>query len=143
MIIAAILSGFPISSATDVDMQIRAYLMAIEGIAYDAIVRAARAFIRGEVPGRNSAFAPSSAEFAERSRYEALCMEAERKAGLRVKIEAPKDDAPRVAPEKVRLLARHLQGDQSATAELKRLYPSNEIIAMADTPVRELEGDTP
>jgi hypothetical protein len=122
-------------------MQIRAYLMAIEGIAIDAIARAARAFIRGEVPGRNSAFAPSCAEFAERSRHEALCMEAERKAGMRPKIEAPLDDTPRVAPEKVRLLARHLQGDQSATAELKRLYPANEIIAMADTPVSELEGE--
>lgn len=142
MIIAAMLSGFPASAGTDPDMQIRAYLMAVEGIVTDAIARSARAFIRGDVPDRNSAFAPSCAEFAERSRYEALCMEAERKAGMRPKIEAPKDDAPRVSKEKIRLLHRTLQGDQSAAAELRAMgYDAYAINRMADMPTRELEDD--
>lgn len=142
-IIAAMLSGFPSSSATDPDMAIRAYILAIEDIAYEAIARAAKLFLRGEVQGHNKAFAPSCAEFAEQCRHQALCMEAERKAGMRVKIEAPKDEVTPVAPWKLKLLNEALQGSNEARAKLREMFPHISISEMADTPVSKLEGDTP
>ncbi|MGO8183148.1 hypothetical protein AB9F40_34450, partial [Rhizobium leguminosarum] len=48
-IIAGMLSGFPASAGTDTDMQIRAYLVAIEGIPLEAVWQAAKLFISGKV----------------------------------------------------------------------------------------------
>jgi len=129
------LSGFPASVGTDPDAQIRVYLLSVDGLATEAIGRAARLFISGKVKGQNKDFAPSCASFAEECRNQQLAIEAERRP--RIEPPPPRDEGPRVSPEKVRLLARHLQGDRTATAELKRLFPANEIIAMADTPVQQ------
>ena len=135
-IIAAMLSGFPASAGTDVDMQIRAYLMAVEGIAQEAIARAARLFITGQVKDHNRDFAPSCASFADQCRYQQSVIE----AAARPPITAPepKDQGPPVSPRKMKLLSDALQGDLSATEELKRLYPDLPVWKMADMPVSKI-----
>lgn len=131
------LSGFPASAGTDPDMQIRAYLMAVEGIAQEAIARAARLFITGQVKDQNRDFAPSCAAFADQCRTQAAIIDAA--ARKPIAAPEPKDEGPKVEPWKMQLLARHLMGDQTATAQLKSMFPANEIIAMADTPVQQLD----
>ncbi|MDR9777219.1 hypothetical protein RJJ65_32190 [Rhizobium hidalgonense] len=123
------LSGFPASSTTDPDMQIRAYLMASGGIEPEALARAAGRFMRGEVAGHNNAFAPSCAEFAEECRFQQMSIAAER----RPRLEKPetKDDGPKVDPRKLQLLQDALNGSQAAKKELARMFPDNPIIVSA------------
>jgi hypothetical protein len=118
-IIAAMLSGFPASAGTDVDMQIRAYLVAVDGIEPDAVKNAAKAFIQGKVKREDNRFAPSCAEFADRCRDEANMIAAQR----RPKIEppAPKPAAPRVNPEKMKLLLAMNNGSESARKKLREM----------------------
>lgn len=113
------LSGFPASAGTDVDLQIRAYLVAVDGVDHEAIRNAAKAFMQGKVKRENNAFAPSCAEFADRCRDEANMIAAQR----RPKIEqpAPKPRAPTVAPEKMKLLTLAIKGDEQAQQKLRHL----------------------
>ncbi|MBX5206709.1 hypothetical protein HJB83_03025 [Rhizobium sp. NZLR11] len=134
-----LLSGFPSSASTDPDMQMGAYLIAIEGTSLEAVYQAVKAYLQRKVKRDSHEFAPSSADFGEQCRQQQSLMESA--ARPRIAPPPPKDEGPRVSPEKVRLLARHLQGDRTATAELKRLFPANEIIAMADTPVQHESKD--
>ena len=120
-IIAAMLSGFPASTGTDPDMQIRAYLLAIDGIAPDAIARAARLFISGQVKDHNREFAPSCASFAEQCRYQQAAIEAERRP--RIEARPQRDDTPRVDPRKLRMLNAALKGDYRARKRLSQMYP--------------------
>jgi hypothetical protein len=136
-VISTLLSGFPASATTDKMAQLRAYMMAIEGIPFDAVDRAATAYIRGRVADHNSDFAPSCAAFADQCRTQAAIIEAA--ARKPIAAPEPKDEGPKVEPWKMQLLARHLMGDQTATAQLKSMFPANEIIAMADTPVQQLD----
>ncbi|UFS83191.1 hypothetical protein LPB79_13135 [Rhizobium sp. T136] len=130
------LSGFPASAATDPDMAIRAYLMAVEGIAQEAVARAARLFITGQVKDHNRDFAPSCASFAEQCRYQQAAIEVAARPRIELKQEpAP---APPVDPRKLKLLNAALQGDVSATEELKRMYPDLPVWRMADLPVSKL-----
>lgn len=111
------LSGFPASALTDVDMQIRAYMVAVDGINPEAIKNAARAYLQGKVKREDNRFAPSCAEFAERCRDEANMIEAQR----RPKIESPppKPEAPRVSPEKMRLLREAMKGNAHSAKRLR------------------------
>lgn len=113
------LSGFPASAGTDVDLQIRAYLVAVDGVEHEAIRNAAKAFMQGKVKRENNAFAPSCAEFADRCRDEANMIAAQR----RPKIEPPpqKPDAPRVPAFKMKLLRQALRGDERAKRELAKM----------------------
>lgn len=135
MIIAAMLSGFPSSQGISPDMQIRAYLMAVEGIAQEAIARAARLFITGQVKDHNRDFAPSCAAFAEACRYQQASIEAERRP--RIEIQHEPVGRP-VDPRKLKLLHEALQGSVEATEELKRMYPDLPVWRMADLPVSKL-----
>jgi hypothetical protein len=124
------LSGFPASAGTDPDVQIRVYLLSVEGLATEAIGRAARLFITGKVKGQNRDFAPSCASFAEECRAQQLIIEAEN----RPRIEPPtekSDDGPRVDPRKLQLLKKALSGSLSAKRKLARMFPDNPIIARA------------
>jgi len=118
------LSGFPASAAIDPDMAIRAYLMAVEGIAQEAIARAARLFITGQVKDQNRDFAPSCAAFAEQCRYQQASIDAERRPRIEAK---PKVEGPRVAEWKLDLLNAALKGDNKARAKLRTMFPQIDI----------------
>jgi hypothetical protein len=120
------LSGFPASAGTDPDVQIRVYLLSVEGLATEAIGRAARLFIAGKVKGQNRDFAPSCASFAEECRAQQLIIEAEN----RPRIEPPaekRDDGPRVDPRKLQLLQKALKGHQPSRRRLKQMFPHIDI----------------
>lgn len=119
-IIAAMLSGFPASAGTDPDMQIRAYMVAVDGVPPEAVKNAARAFLQGKVRREDNRFAPSCAEFAERCRDEANMLEAQR----RPRIEPPKQEkpySPPVSPEKMKLLREATRGNEAAQRELANM----------------------
>lgn len=109
--------------------------MAVEGIAQEAIARAARLFITGQVKDHNRDFAPSCAAFAEQCRYQQAAIEAERRP--RIEAKQPEPVKP-VDPRKLKLLNAALQGDPSATEELKRMYPGLPVWKMADLPASKL-----
>jgi hypothetical protein len=116
--------------------QLRAYMMAIEGIPFEAVNRAATAYIRGQVADHNSDFAPSCASFAEQCRYQHAAIEAERRP--RIEEKPPEPPAKLVDPRKLKLLYAAIQGDPSATEELKRMYPGLPVWKMADLPASKL-----
>lgn len=120
------LSGFPASAATDVDLQIRAYLMAVDGIADKAIERAAGLFIQGKVKDQNTNFAPSCASFAEQCRVQQALIAAERRPRLE-KPEPKEDTSPRVDPRKLQLLQKALKGHQPSRRKLRQMYPHIDI----------------
>lgn len=64
-IIGRMLKAFPSSQSTMTDDSARVYLYAVEDYSLAALEHACRLFIKGKVPGRNSAFAPSAPELAE------------------------------------------------------------------------------
>lgn len=120
-IIAAMLSGFPSSQGTDVDMQIRAYLMAVEGIDIEAIAKAAKLYIAGQVKDQDLKFAPSCALFADTCRYQ--------QAALRAAL-APAQPKAELKPEyseqhrvnmlgKMKILASATKGDPEAIKALE------------------------
>jgi hypothetical protein len=113
-----------------------AYLVAIEGYSLPAMVKAMKAFLSGKVKRGNATFAPSAPEFADQVRLEQSVIE----AAARPPIAAPepKDQGPPVSPRKMKLLSDALQGDMSATEELKRLYPDLPVWKMADMPVSKI-----
>lgn len=111
------LSGFPASAGTDVDMQIRAYLVAVDGIEPDAVKNAAKAFIQGKVKREDNRFAPSCAEFADRCRDEANMIAAQRRP--KIQPPPPKPKGPPVAPEKMKLLTLAIKGDEQAQQKLR------------------------
>jgi hypothetical protein len=117
-------------------MQIRAYLMAVEGIAQEAIARAARLFITGQVKDHNRDFAPSCASFADQCRYQQSAIEAAARPRIEVKQEPT--PAPQVSPLKLKLLHEALQGNVAATEALKKMYPDLPVWRMADLPVSKL-----
>lgn len=59
------LKAFPSSQSTISDDSARVYLFAVEDFSLEAIKRACRLFVRGEVKCRNNAFAPSAPELAD------------------------------------------------------------------------------
>jgi hypothetical protein len=122
------LSGFPASAGTDVDMQIRAYLMASGGIEHEALARAAGRFMRGEVASHNNAFAPSCAEFAEECRFQQMSIAAEHRPRIEAKPETPQ---PKVSAEKLKLLKDVLNGSLVARKKLAEMFPDNLIISQA------------
>jgi hypothetical protein len=122
------LSGFPASAGTDVDMQIRAYLMASGGIEHEALARAAGRFMRGEVATHNNAFAPSCAEFAEECRTQSLIIAAERRPRIEP---APETPQPKVSAEKLKLLKDATNGSLAARKKLAEMFPDNPIISQA------------
>lgn len=63
--IGMMLKAFPSSQSTMSADSPRVYLFAVEDFSLDAIKRACRLFVRGEVKGRNNAFAPSAPELAD------------------------------------------------------------------------------
>lgn len=110
--------------------------MAVEGIAQEAIARAARLFITGQVKDHNRDFAPSCAAFAEQCRYQQASIDAERRP--RIEEKPPEPPAKLVDPRKLKLLNAALQGDVSATEELKRMFPGLPVWQMADLPASKL-----
>lgn len=52
------------------DDSARVYMFAVEDFSLEAIKRACRQLVRGEVKGRNNSFAPSAPELAELCRFE-------------------------------------------------------------------------
>jgi hypothetical protein len=63
--IGMMLKAFPSSQSTISDESARVYLFAVEEFSLDAIKRACRLFVRGEIKSRNNAFAPSAPELAD------------------------------------------------------------------------------
>lgn len=59
------LKAFPSSQSTITADSARVYLFAIEDFPLEAVKRACRAFVRGDVQGRNHSFAPSAPELAQ------------------------------------------------------------------------------
>lgn len=59
------LKAFPSSQSSITDESARVYLFAVEDFSLDAIKRACRQFVRGEIGGRNNAFAPSAPELSD------------------------------------------------------------------------------
>lgn len=63
--IGMMLRAFPSSQSTITADSARVYLFAVEDFPLDAVKRACRAFVRGDVEGRNHSFAPSAPELAQ------------------------------------------------------------------------------
>lgn len=99
--------------------------MAIDGIPYEAIARAAKLFITGQVKDQNRDFAPSCASFAAECRYQQSVIEAENRP--RLPAPAPKPEAPPVAPWKLELLNKALKGDNAARRKLRGMFPDIDI----------------
>lgn len=59
------LKAFPSSQSTITADSARVYLFAVEDFPLEAVKRACRAFVRGDVQGRNHSFAPSAPELAQ------------------------------------------------------------------------------
>ncbi|ANK90579.1 hypothetical protein AMK01_CH01071 [Rhizobium sp. N6212] len=136
-IIAGMLSGFPASAGIDPDMQIRAYLVAIDGIPAEAVWRAAKLFLSGKVRDHNRAFAPSAASFAEIARQQQAVMTAQN----RPRVEAPPEQPqPKVAAYKMRLLRQAANGSRSAKRALAEMFPDNPVIARAARDAQEAVG---
>jgi hypothetical protein len=112
-----------------------AYLVAIEGYTLPAMVKAMKAFLSGKVKRENMTFAPSAPEFSEQVRLEQLTMEAADRPRIEKQPEPP---AKLVDPRKLKLLNAALQGDVSATEELKRMFPDLPVWQMADLPASKL-----
>ncbi|MEN3145713.1 hypothetical protein ABCW43_00200 [Neorhizobium sp. IRAMC:178] len=101
-------------------MQIRAYMVAVDGVEHEAIRNAAKAFMQGKVKREDNRFAPSCAEFADRCRDEANMIAAQR----RPKIEPPareKPSSPPVAPWKMKLFIKASKGDEQAQQKLREI----------------------
>ena len=108
-------------------MQIRAYLVAVDGIDPEAIKNAARAYLQGKVRREDNRFAPSCAEFAERCRDEANMLAAQRRP--RIEPPPPKPEEPRVAPEKMKLLREAMKGNAHSARKLRDMGYDIEVIA--------------
>ena len=63
--IGMMLKAFPSSQSTITADSARVYLFAVEDLPLEAVKRACRAFVRGDVQGRNHSFAPSAPELAQ------------------------------------------------------------------------------
>jgi hypothetical protein len=63
--IGMMLKAFPSSQSTITADSARVYLFAVEDLPLEAVKRACRSFVRGEVQGRNHSFAPSAPELAQ------------------------------------------------------------------------------
>ena len=63
--IGMMLKAFPSSQSTITADSARVYLFAVEDFPLEAVKRACRAFVRGDVGGRNHSFAPSAPELAQ------------------------------------------------------------------------------
>ena len=133
-IISMLLSGFPSSQSTDVDGQMMAYLVAIEGYTIEEMVQAMKAFLSGRVKRENKTFAPSAPEFAEECRAQSLIIAAERRP--RIEPPKPKDDGPPVDPRKLQLLNKALRGHNPSRAKLRKMFPHLDI---PDVPVPEAD----
>lgn len=136
-IIAGMLSGFPASAGIDPDMQIRAYLVAIDGIPAEAVWRAAKLFLAGKVRDHNRAFAPSAASFAELARQQQAVMTRENRPPIEVRPEPPQ---PKVAAYKMQLLRQAANGSLNARQQLARMFPDNPVIARAARDAQETVG---
>lgn len=95
--------------------------MAIDGFELEAVSRAARNFMSGNVKGHNRAFAPSCAEFSDECRSVMAAILAERNPRLPEPKKA--DDAPPVSKWKMKLLRRAVNGDRGAWKELQEMFP--------------------
>lgn len=118
-VISGLLSGFPASSTTDVDAQLGAYLIAVDGIETQAIANAAKAYMQGRVKRDDNRFAPSCAEFSQRCRDEQMVIEASRRP--RLPKEEQKAPAPPVSSEKMQLWRQMQKGDSGARQRLKEM----------------------
>lgn len=136
-IIAGMLSGFPASAGTDPDMQIRADLVAIDGIPAEAVWRAAKLFLSGRVRDHNRAFAPSAASFAEIARQQQAVMTAQSRPRVEAEPEPPQ---PKVAAYKMRLLRQAANGSGSAKRALAEMFPDNPVITRAARDAQEAMG---
>ncbi|OWO92542.1 hypothetical protein B5E41_22570 [Rhizobium esperanzae] len=131
------LSGFPASAGIDPDMQIRAYLVAIDGIPAEAVWRAAKLFLSGKVRDHNRAFAPSAASFAETARQQQAVISRESRPPTEVRPEPPQ---PKVAAYKMQLLSQAANGSLNARRQLARMFPDNPVIARAARDAQETVG---
>ena len=59
------LRAFPSSQSTITADSAKVYMFAVDGFSLEAIRRACRMIVRGELKGRNNTFAPSAPELAE------------------------------------------------------------------------------
>lgn len=59
------LKAFPSSQSTITADSPRVYLFAVEDMPLEALKRACRAFVKGDIAGRNHSFAPSAPELAQ------------------------------------------------------------------------------
>ncbi|ANL71120.1 hypothetical protein AMC83_CH01097 [Rhizobium phaseoli] len=136
-IIAGMLSGFPASAGTDPDMQIRAYLVAIDDIPAEAVWRAAKLFLSGKVRDHNRAFAPSAASFAEAARQQQAVITRENRPPIERRPEPPQ---PKVAAYKMQLLRQAANGSLNARRQLASMFPDNPVIAKAARDAQETVG---
>ncbi|BBF92667.1 hypothetical protein BLTE_13520 [Blastochloris tepida] len=104
--VLAMLGLFPAGAAVGADVDVKelvaGYVSAVEDLPAWAVEAACRRFIRGEAPGHNKAFRPSSAELAHLARQQVIPVRAEqitirRILSAEVVRDVPKADRERVA----------------------------------------------
>ncbi len=86
--IGMMLKAFPSSQSTITADSARVYLFAVEDMPLEAVKRACRMFVRGEVKGRNNAFAPSAPELVDVCRQAEGILQVEHYEADRLFIEA-------------------------------------------------------
>lgn len=67
-LILGMLAGWASSQSSVTEGTLDAFVMAVDGLPIEALQHACKRFASGQVPNRNNAFMPSSAELAEQTR---------------------------------------------------------------------------
>lgn len=105
--IGLLLSSFPNFQSGDAESLLAAYEMAVSGCSEDDLADAVQAFVRGQVPGHNMAFAPTAPQLASvcRQALERRIDEANRRRRAVLQIEARDEDTPKSAESRARVAA--------------------------------------
>jgi len=81
------LAAFPSSQSNIGANSAQVYVWSVDELSLEAVKRACRKFVRGEVLGRNNGFAPSAPELAEVAKHCEKEIETERKRADRLFVE--------------------------------------------------------
>jgi len=100
-------NSFP-QSNEDTELRLRTMAAVLDGVSTDAIVRAAAAFVKGEVKDQSLRFAPAVPEFVKEARLQQELIDIA--ARPRLTAPAPKPEEPRVDPKKFQAWADAIAG---------------------------------
>lgn len=89
------LNSFPQSPATNADMLVRAFAMAVDDVSTPAICETASRYIKGTIADQDKRYAPSTAQFADSCRYRQSIMDLKPVPRIEAQKEEPITDEER------------------------------------------------